>query len=227
MNIAHWKKGSDRFEIVVEPTKAIEFARLKKGTVADVLVVPQIYSDAKKGMLASGQRLQALFGTTDPIEVATHILNEGEVHLTAEYKQKLQQQKKSQLVQMIHRQGVDPVTHAPHPITRIEAAFDECKIRIDENKPAEQQVEQIMKELHRVLAIKFEKKQIELTVGSKYAPAALNTVKHMSQLVSNVWNPDGSWSGIVEIPGGLEQELYDKLNSVTHGTLQARVIKTY
>ena len=40
------------------------------------------------------------------------------------------------------------------------------------------------------------------------------------------WQNDGSWICQVEIPGGLEEDFYDKLNSLTHGSVETKVINT-
>lgn len=225
MNLARWRKGSDYFEIVVDAEKAISWRRTKQGDVREVLVLPKIFSDAKKGMLASEHRLQALFDSTDPLIVAARILSEGEVQLTQEYKHKLLEQTKSRIVQLIHKQGVDPRTHAPHPPTRIEAALAEVKVHLDEFKPAEHQLADVIKQLRPILPIKFETKEIAITLPFAQASKAFSVLKQMSKIVSEEWLSDGSWSGIVEIPGGLEQELYDKLNSMTHGSVQAKVVR--
>ncbi|MDO8660859.1 MAG: ribosome assembly factor SBDS [Candidatus Woesearchaeota archaeon] len=225
MSLARWKRGSDNFEIVVEPEKALAWKKTKQGDVRDVLAMPKIFSDAKKGMIASEHRLQALFESSDPLVVAMRILTEGDVQLTQEYKHKLLEQNKARLVQLIHKQGVDPHTHAPHPIQRIEAAIVEAKVHIDEFKPAEQQLADVLKQLRPILPIKFEVKEIAITLPAAQASKAFSALKQMSKIIREEWRPDGSWDGTVEIPGGLEQELYDKLNSLTHGSVQAKVIR--
>ena len=64
INIARLKKGSDVFEVVINPDKAIDF-RQGKANFEDAVVYPKVFSDAKKGMLASEQRMNALFNTAD------------------------------------------------------------------------------------------------------------------------------------------------------------------
>ncbi len=224
LNLARWKRGSDEFELVVDADKAMEWRRTKQGDVRDVLVMPKVFSDAKKGMIASQHRLEALFGTTDELEVAKRILSEGEVQLTTEFKQKLLEQKRKQLVLLLHKQGVDPQTHAPHPITRIESALLEAKVRIDEFKPAEQQVQNALKQLRPILAIALETKDIAIVLPAEHASKAVTALKTMTKILKETWQPDGSWSGTIQIPGGLVQELYDKLNQLTHGKMEATVV---
>ncbi|MBN1644423.1 ribosome assembly factor SBDS [Candidatus Woesearchaeota archaeon] len=222
MNLAKWKKGSDNFEIVINPDKAMNFKK-GIGDIRDVLVYPKIFSDAKKGMTAPESRLKTIFGTEDANEVAKKIIKEGEVQVTAEYRNAQVRQKKQRIIDIIHRNGVDPRTNAPHPLTRIEAALDEAKIKIDEYKPAEEQVQAILKKILPIIPIKFVKKEIQITISAEYAGKSYQTVKQTGKVLKESWNNDGSWTGLVEIPGGMEQELYDKLNSITHGTIQAEV----
>ena len=62
-------------------------------------------------------------------------------------------------MEIIHRNGVDPKTKLPHPIQRLENAFEEAKIKIDERRSAEDQVKEILDKLRPVLPISFEKKE--------------------------------------------------------------------
>lgn len=223
INRARLKKGSDVFEIVVDPEKAIA-VRHGKADIRDAVRVPKIFSDAKKGMLASETRMKALFGTTDPWEVAKKIIADGDIQITAEYRHKLTEQKRLQIVEYIRRNGVDPRTHAPHPAQRIEAAMQQAKVRIDEFKPVEQQVQEVIKALRPIIPIKFVMKDIELEIPAQYASKAYGMMKQFGKIMQENWQNDGSWRGVLEIPGGMEQELYDKLNSLTHGSVVAKVV---
>ncbi len=224
INTARLRKGSDVFEIVIDPEKAVA-AKQGKADIRDALRVQKVFSDAKKGMLASEHRMQAVFGTADPLEVAKKIISDGNIQVTAEYRQKLMEQKRRQIVDFIRRNGVDPRTHTPHPAQRIEAAMAEAKVKIDEFKPVDQQVQEVLKALRPILPIKFEMKEIELTIPAQYASKAHSMVKTFGRMLKEEWLNDGSWKGTIEVPGGMEQELYDRLNALTHGGLVSRVIK--
>lgn len=223
INTARLRKGSDVFEIVIDPEKAMA-VRHGKADIREAVRVPKVFSDARKGMLASEQRMQALFGTSDPYEVAKRIIADGEIQLTANYRAQLREQKRRQVIEFIRRNGVDPRTHAPHPVQRIETALAEAKVRIDEFRPVEQQVQEVLTALRPVLPIKFEVKEIELTIPAQYASRAYGTVKQFGRILAEQWQNDGSWRGTLEIPGGMEQELYARLNALTHGELVAKVI---
>jgi ribosome maturation protein SDO1 len=211
------------FEIVVNPDQAMHYRHHPEANIRDAIVYPKIYADAKKGLLASEQRMVAIFGTSDPLEIAKQILTRGEVQVTQEYRQKLLEQKKKRIIDIIHKQGVDPRTNAPHPLNRIEAAITEAKARIDEYKAPELQVPEILKQLRPIIPIKLVTKELDVVIPAQYAPKAYSAIKMFGKILKERWESDGSWNGKIEIPGGLETEFYDKLNSITHGHAQATV----
>lgn len=226
VNLARYKKGSDIFEVVVNPTVAMYVKQHPDHDVRDALVYPKIYADAKKGELASEQRMQAVFGTTDELAVAKEIITKGDIQLTAEYRQQQLEQKRRRVVDIIRQQGVDPRTNSPHPQTRIENALREAKVRIDEFKAPEQQVPEIIKALRPILPIKLVVKEISIIIGAQYVGKSMPIVKSFGKILKQHWANDGSWAATIEIPGGLEGDFYDKLNTITHGTMQATVVST-
>ena len=60
---------------------------------------------------------------------------------------------------MIHRNGAEPTTHLPHPVTRIELALEEAKFHVDEYLSVQKQVQEVLKKLKVILPIKFEVKE--------------------------------------------------------------------
>jgi len=223
INVARLKKGSDVFEVVIDPDKAV-LARQNPELTSEALSFPKIFSDAKKGLQASDEKLQKWFRTTDPVEVAKVIIKEGNIQVTSEYRQKMVDQKKKQLINRIHKHGVDPRTNAPHPLSRIEAALEQAKFRIDEFKSVDVLLKDALKRLQPIIPIKFVTKDIELVIPAQHAAKAYSAIKMLGRIKKESWNSDGSWSGVIEIPGGMEQECYDKLNSITHGEVQAKVV---
>ena len=39
------------------------------------------------------------------------------------------------------------------------------------------------------------------------------------------WLPDGAWSAVIEIPAGVQTELYEKLNARTKGAAETALVK--
>ncbi len=226
-NLARMKKGGQLFEIIVEPDKAIELKEGRPVEIKDVLRSENIFSDAKKGLLAPEHLFMPNFGTTDSLKIAEVIIRDGEVQLTAEYRKKVREQKLRLIIEMIHRNGVDPKTHLPHPAARIESAMEEAKVRIEEFKRPEEQVARIISELRVILPIKMEVAEIEIIIpNSQNAARAYPTIRGSSTIIKDDWLNDGSWKGVVELPAGLSEEFFTKLNKITKGEIETKIIRT-
>jgi len=226
INLARLKKSGQNFEVVINSDNAVAFKQGKDIAVEDIITNEKVFADAKKGLLASEKLMQQLFNTTDVKEIAKIIIKEGDIQLTAEYKQKLRDEKKKRIINFIHVNGVDPKTGLPHPVTRIENAFEEAKVHINEFKSEEKQIDDILKKLRIILPIKFEVDEIELKIPAAYAAKMYSIVKGFSKIIKEDWLNDGSWKCVVEISAGLKQDFFDRLNSMTHGEIETKILKT-
>ena len=113
----------NKFEILVKPDPALEYKLGKRTDLSSVLVSDEIYSDANKGTRAAGEKLVKYFKTIDHVQIATQILSKGDLSLTTEQRRKMVEDKKKQIIQYINKNFVDPKTHIPHPVMRMESAL--------------------------------------------------------------------------------------------------------
>jgi ribosome maturation protein SDO1 len=220
VNTAWIRKGGIHFEIVVDPDAAIAFRQTRSGDIRDVVKSGHVYFDAKKGELASEHQMQAVFHSSEPYVVAERIIREGEIQLTQEYRDKLREQKRRRLLEIIHRNAIDPKTKLPHPLTRIELAFEEAKVRVDELRSAEDQVQEVLRKLQPVLPIKFEHALLHIHLPVEHAAKLMSSVQSFGSIKRQEWLSDGSWSADIEVPAGLALECIDMLNKKTHGAVQ-------
>lgn len=221
-NLAKLKKGGQNFEIVVDPDLAIDFKQGKEVDIEDVLKYEKIFEDAKKGELAPEIETQKILDTIDPLKVAKIILEEGEIQLTAEHRQKLRDEKRNKIISIIVGNGIDPRTKLPHPRVRIENAFEIAKISIAEMVKAEDQVENIIRKLQPILPISFKKKRIAIKVPGTYAGKAYSVLQNSAKLEKEEWLNDGSFACVIEIGAGFAIDLFDKLNGMTHGEVESK-----
>ena len=126
----------------------------------------------------------------------------------------------------MHRNGVDPVTHAPHPITRIENALEEVKFHVNEFVSVEEQLQDALKKLKPIIPIRFEVKEIEIKISPTYAVKVYPIIKRYGTILREQWLNNGYYVAAVEMPGGLEEEFYEKLNNLCHGEVESKVLKT-
>jgi ribosome maturation protein SDO1 len=215
--VAKLKKGGSNFEVLVDCDLAVELKEGKDIEMSDVLAVEEIFSDSKKGLKASENQVKQLFNTDNVADAAREIIIDGVVQITAAHKAKLLDEKRKRIINLIHMNGVNPKTKLPYPPTLIESAFREAKINVNEFDSVERQVQAILKKIQAVLPITFETKDISVQVPAKFASKAFPLIKNWGNLVKNEWQSDGSWNGLIEIPAGLQDEFFDKVNALTHG----------
>lgn len=212
----------DKFELLVKPDPALEYKLGKRADISSVLVSDEIYSDANKGSRASAEKLTKHFRTTDPAEVARQIIARGELNLTTDQRRKMVEEKRKQIVQYINHSFVDPKTHLPHPVVRIEAAMDETRISIDPFKRAEDQAKAVVDALRKILPLKSETLRLTVTVPPQFSAQSYSILKSAGDFKGEEWLADGSLRAVVEMNAGMKSSFIDRLGSITKGSAQVK-----
>jgi ribosome maturation protein SDO1 len=223
-NLARLKKGGQNFEIVVDPDNAIAYKRGATIDIKDVLKGEQVFTDAKKGVFAPETEMKSLFNSSDPLKVASIILKEGQIQLTTEYRDKIRAEKKKRILTLIQRNAIDPKTKLPHPLTRIENAYEQAKCKIDEFRTAEEQVDEVISKLRVILPLRIEQMVLEIDVPPQYAHQAYGVLKRLGDIKKENWTNDGSLIVNLEIPAGLQEDVMGRLNSMTHGGVNIKIV---
>jgi len=184
------------------------------------VVSPQIFYDLKKGLRASKADLIAAFGTDDAYQVATKIITLGEVQKNQEFRDAEHDARIKQLTTLIIRNAVDQ-NNRPYTEERIKRALHEVHYSIT-NKSAEEQLAQAIQKLQTVIPIKIETKRIKLVIPARFTGQAYGLLKEYKE--TEDWLANGDLSVIISIPSGMQLDFYDKLNSITHGSVQSHDI---
>jgi ribosome maturation protein SDO1 len=162
------------------------------------------------------------FKTTDSVDIAKQILAKGELNLTTDQRRKMVEEKKRQIVQFINRSFVDPKTHLPHPIVRIEAAMEEVRVPIDPFRNVDDQAKAIVDAVRKILPLKSETLKLTITVPPQFAAQSYSVLKSTGDLLSEEWLADGSLRAMVDINASLRGQFLDRLGSVTKGSAQVK-----
>jgi ribosome maturation protein SDO1 len=223
--IARWETQGSRFEVLVDPEAVQAIKDGRKVDLSDKLALDQVFKDAKKGDKVSEEHLERTFHTRNLAAIALEIIQKGEVQVTTEQRHTLQEAKRRQIVAAIARNALNPQTGAPHPPARIESAMAEAKIHVDPFRPADQQVQEVLAKLRPILPIRLDVVRVRIKVPAQHYPRVIGDLKGMGRMVDEQWLADGSWSGVLEIPGGVQTELYEKLNAKTKGAAETTLVK--
>ena len=223
--IARWETQGSRFEVLVDPLAVQMIKDGKEVDLSDKLALDQVFKDAKKGDKISEEHLEKTFHTRDLAAIARQIIQTGEVQVTTEQRHHLQEAKRKQIVATIARNAMNPQTGAPHPPARIDAAMTEAKYHVDPFRSVDAQVQEVLAKLRPILPIRFDVVKVRVKVPAQYYPRVIGEIKGLGKLSDEQWMGDGSWSGVLEIPAGIQTELYEKLNARTKGNAETVLVK--
>jgi len=223
--IARITYEGEHFEILTKPEPALAYRLGKTIPISQVLAAETIFTDAGKGSKASEEKLQEIFGTTDPMKIAEVILKKGTLQLTTDQRKQLVEDKRRQIISFISRECIDPKTNLPHPPLRIEQAMKQIHFSIEPSKSVEEQAKDIIKLLRPIIPLKMEKITVEVHLPPEHASKVYGTVKGFGTLKRDQWQADGSWSATVEMSAGSYGPFLDKLGKMTRGNIEAKLVK--
>ncbi|WP_042704071.1 ribosome assembly factor SBDS [Methanobrevibacter arboriphilus] len=224
--IARLESHGEKFEILVDPDLAADFKNPERDDVIieDVLAVENIFKDAKKGDTAPDDSMIKVFDNTDILEVAKEIINKGHIQLTAQQKRDMQEEKRLMVINKIARESINPQTGLPHPVKRIENAMEETKVKIDPFKSVDEQVQIVLKAIKIKIPIRFEHVKVAVRLPGSVAGNAFSIISKFGKILNEEWQQDGSWIAVVEIPGGVQEDFNLKMNEISGGDAETKVI---
>ena len=151
----------------------------------------------------------SVFGTTEIVKCVEKILDEGSIQLTTSQRKKIIEDKRIKIIHQIATTATDPRTKLPHPKTRIELALEEIRFSIDPFLSVDRQVQDAIKLLKPVIPLSFVTMRLAFKVpGSDYG--GVHRIVRES-IKKEEWLSDGSWFWVVEVPGGMKNELISQV----------------
>jgi ribosome maturation protein SDO1 len=193
--------------------------------MGEILAYPAVYRDVRNTDMVSTQDLQKIFGTTDVSKIAEKIIKEGELQLTTPQRRQMVEQKRIQIANIIAKKAINPQTNTPHPPQRITNAMDQAGVNVDPFVDAELQIDKVLKSIKTILPIKFQKVTLQVRISPQYSGNAYPVLKGAGTISNEQWLGDGSLQLNIEILAGVQDELFQKLSSLTHGSFESKVVK--
>ncbi len=92
--VARLESFGERFEILVDPNQAALVRQGQKVDIEDVVAASNVFGNASRGTRASEESLEKVFHTTDFDTIARRIIEKGEIHLTAEQRKQMIEDKR-------------------------------------------------------------------------------------------------------------------------------------
>jgi len=142
-------EGKDKSRVSVEEL-------LKNPKIAIELIFESliVFEDLRRGKKATDGDMEAVFNTKEGRIIAGHVLLDGEIQWTRSQRDEEKAKKLKQIITIITKNAINPQNKKPHPYQRIEKAIEEAKVKVDLMKSAEEQVDDVIKQLRAILPIR-------------------------------------------------------------------------
>ena len=229
--VARMKRGEHHFEVLVDPEAAEKLIakwrdnqKVPNDELRAILATDYVFTHWSDGKKASDEHLQKAFQTTDLLAVAKTILVEGEIQLTAEQRKKMIDAKHKRVVENLVRNAWNPQAKAPHPRDRIERALQEAKFHIDPFKGVEEQVQAALKALRPIMPIAIEQVQVAVSVPAQHTGPSYGVLKSLGEIKKEEWQKDGTLVVVLQIPAGIQADVYERMGKLTHGQAQVKLM---
>lgn len=211
--IARLRKGNLHFEILVDMNDAL---KVKKGE-SDYLIVEgdKIFSNIKKGDIASNNDLEIAFNTTDISEIGKIIVKQGDILVDQAHRTEEKEKQIRQVVDFLSKNAIDPQSGNPISPERIKSALEEAHVNI-KNTSIENQIQEILNQINSIIPIKIETKKVKIHIPALQTGKVYGLIQQYKE--KETWLDDGSLEVLINVPAGLIMDFYDKLNSMTHGS---------
>ena len=208
--LARFEKGGSRYEILVDPD-LVESWKEDSDSVnlTDLLAIDEVWSDAKAGDRPTSEALERVFGSTDLATCVDKILRDGSIQLTTAQRRHMVDERMKQIVSEIAMTATDPKTKLPHPKTRIENALQETRFKPDPFLSVERQVQDAVNILKPIIPLQFITIKLAFKVPGKDYGGVSNLLRDSMQ--KEQWLSDGSWACVVEVPGGMKNEIISRV----------------
>jgi len=208
--LARLEKGGSRYEILVDP-ELVDTWKDDPNSVelSDLLAIDEVWSDAKAGDRPTSDALERVFGSTDLSTCVDKILRDGSLQLTTAQRRQMVDERMKQIVNEIAMTATDPKTKLPHPPTRIENALQEARFKADPFLSVERQVKDAVNILKPIIPLQFITIKLAFKVPGKDYGGVSNLLRDSMQ--KDQWLSDGSWACVVEVPGGMKNEIISRV----------------
>ena len=213
---ARLERGGSRYEILVDPDLVEAWKNDPESVqLSDLLAAEEVWSDSKTGDRPTTEALEGAFGSTDLAVCVERILTQGSIQLTTAQRKQMVEDKMKQIVTEIAQPATDPKTRLPHPQTRIENALAEARFKPDPFLSIERQVQDAVDILKPVIPLQFITVKLAFKIPGKDYGGVSQLLRDSIQ--REQWLEDGSWACVVEVPGGMRNEIISRVANRSSG----------
>ncbi len=224
-SIVRYEKHGRRFEMLVNPEPAWFFLQGEEVEIDDIFEVYVIYENISRGVKATQDDIEVVFGEASDREMAVRLLKEGQLQLTADQRNEILKEKRAEIVEFIHVHCINPRENTPIPKDRIDNAIIDLGVNISYKDEAKNQALEIIDLLKPIMPIRLESIKLAIKIPPSYTGSLYGYVISAGNLIQEEWIEDGSLAVLIQIPSGTQADFLEQITSRTKGKAQVKVLE--
>ena len=210
--IVKYKNKKNRYEIICNKQYISEYKKLnckedKYKILNKLLVSDTVFSNYSKGEVAKMEDLFKITNCTNKNDAVLHLIDHGDIPVSAAERKQLTDQKFNEMVNFIHKNYLNPVNKQPYSLSIIKSSLKSIKgFSVDYNKSAESQFNNYKKKLSLPLVKNCLISNIELThsqigkgmsILNKYA-TIINENYHKNGATIEIESTQNNYENIIQ-----------------------------
>lgn len=191
--IIKYKKNGETIEALVE-FKLLDKYLQNKDTISvyDIFADTQIFSDSKKGDVASLDILNKVFGKKSEEEILIEIAQFGEAQIPTAYLNEMREKKRAQIIEYLASQTINPQSGGKYTPSMIESGLNGITFSINPNLDHIHQAEELLKELRKKMPIKIDSQVMIIQVDGQYVGNFYGPFRKLGTVQKEYYDDNGS-----------------------------------
>ncbi|GEM_PF-5994148 len=157
-------------------------------------------------------------------EASKIVLEKGFLKIPESIRDKLIEEKMSEILRYLQKYAVNPATNAPYSPQQLEEAFNKIRargIKLDPLMDVKNLLPLVVKSIQEILPIRLELIVVRVRIPAEYVGPLYGKLANLGTFKEQKWLDDGSLQAVLEVPAGVFLRFNNLLVNSTRG--QARI----
>ena len=213
--LVRYQHGKKKFEVLTKDGSVRKYRDGKLGW-DHVLEADVIFTNQKRGNVASASDLKQVFGSEELSKCLEIIVKEGDLQINAHERKEDMERHRRAVAGYLQKNYIDGSNNLPFPLPRLEPIMDESKVRLDVSSNVQSQAEEIVKRMLGVVLFKKNAVECVMQLKHEYIAKCQDIVHKMTDIRKERWTSEGCEWELCLVPSNVDAFM-SALNKSTEG----------
>ncbi len=160
-------------------------------------------------------------------EASKIVLEKGFLKIPESIRDKLIEEKMSEILRYLQKYAVNPATNAPYSPQQLEEAFNKIRaggIKLDPLMDVKNLLPLVVKSIQEILPIRLELIVVRVRIPAEYVGPLYGKLANLGTFKEQKWLDDGSLQAVLEVPAGVFLRFNNLLVNSTRGQAKIEIL---